>query len=124
MKRTLTILSAALLTAAIAAPLRAQVPPPVPVNTAYGAHHPDVEGFDNYLYDHPEVRGELSKDPRLIDDPAYMAKHPELRDYMHEHPREAAAFRRHPDRFMHREHVYNRSVRRWDKHHEHYVETH
>ena len=123
MKRTLTILSAALLTAAIAAPLRAQVPPPVPVNTAYGAHHPDVEGFDNYLYDHPEVRGELSKDPRPIDDPAYMAKHPELRDYMHEHPREAAAFRRHPDRFMHREHVYNRSVRHWDKHHEHYVET-
>ena len=125
MKRTLTIFSAALLTVAIAAPLRAQVPPPVPVNTAYGAHHPDVEGFDRLPRPASRGdRGELSKDPRLIDDPAYMAKHPELRDYMHEHPREAAAFRRHPDRFMHREHVYNRSVRRWDQHHEHYVETH
>ena len=61
MKRTLAILSAALLTAAIAAPVCAQVPPRVPVNTAYGARHPDVEGFDRYLEQHPEVRGELSR---------------------------------------------------------------
>jgi hypothetical protein len=116
--RTLTIVAATLLSTALAAaPSMAQVPPPV--NTAYGEHHPYVEGFDNYLDKHPEVRGELSRDPRLIDNPAYLSKHPELRDYMHEHPREAAAFRSHPDRFMHREHVYNRGVRRWDRHHAH-----
>ena len=36
-----------------------------------------------------------SKDPRLIDDPAYHGGSiRRLRDYMHEHPREAEAFRR------------------------------
>src|ERR1700674_3449905 len=118
MKRTVSIISAALLSTALATPLMAQVAsPPIlvapPVTTEYGEHHPYVEGFDGYLDRHPEVRRQLSHDPRLIDDPAYMANHPELREYMHEHPRAAADFRRHPDHFMHREHIYNRSEARW-----------
>ncbi len=120
MKRTLTTISAVLLSAALSVPLIAQAQPMdyPPVNTGYGEHHPYVEGFDGYLDNHPDVRAELARNPRLIDDPAYMANHPELRDYMHNHPREAQAYRSHPDRFMHREHVYNRSERRWDWHHE------
>jgi hypothetical protein len=121
MKRTLTIISAALMSAALSLPMIAQASPTYypPVNTGYGEHHPYVEGFDdNYLDSHPDVRAELARNPRLIDDPAYMANHPELRDYMHNHPREAEAYRSHPDRFMHREHVYNHSVRRWDSRHD------
>ncbi|HEX3409965.1 MAG TPA: hypothetical protein VHS07_06765 [Candidatus Binataceae bacterium] len=95
-----------------------------PVNTVYGQHHPNVEGFDNYLDQHPDVRQQLSRNPHLIDNPEYLANHPELRDYMHEHPRAATAFRRHPDRFMHREHVYNRSERRWDRRHGQPVDNH
>jgi hypothetical protein len=117
MKLTASIISAALLSAALATPLMAQMAPPPPVNTGYGEHHPYVEGFDNYLDKHPDVNAELSRDPRLIDDPAYLANHPELRDYMHDHPRERMAFREHPGHFMHREHVYDRSVRHWDRHH-------
>jgi len=112
MKRTITIISAALLTTALATPLMAR-PAMAQVTTEYGEHHPYVEGFDSYLDKHPDVTQQLSHDPHLIDDPAYMANHPELRDYIREHPRAAADFRRHPDRFMHREHVYNRSERRW-----------
>lgn len=119
MKRTVTMISAVLLTTALSTPLMAQMAVPPPVNTSYGMHHPNVEGFDNYLDKHPGVDQELRRDPRLIDDPAYQAKHPELRDYMHEHPHEAEAFRQHPDRFMHRERVYDRGVERWDKHHHH-----
>jgi hypothetical protein len=89
-----------------------------PVTTEYGEHHPYVEGFDGYLDHHPEVRQQLSQHPHLIDDPAYMANHPELRDYMHDHPHAAADFRRHPDRFMHREHIYNRSEARWERRHD------
>lgn len=120
MKRSATIISAVLVSTALSTPLMAQMAaPPPPVNTNYGVHHPDVEGFDNYLDKHPGVDTELRRDPRLIDDPAYLARHPELRDYMHEHPHEAEAFRQHPDRFMHREHVYDRTVRRWDRRHHH-----
>lgn len=50
MKRTLTILSAALLTTALVTPLMAQPVPPI--NTGYGEHHPNVEAFDSYLDAH------------------------------------------------------------------------
>lgn len=119
MKRTTTIISAAVLGAALACPLLAQraMAQEPPVNTRYGEHHRYLEGFDGYLDRHPEVREQLSKDPHLIDNPEYLEKHPELRGYMQAHPHAAMAFRRHPDRFMHREHVYNRSERRWDRRH-------
>src|SRR5579859_252141 len=103
MKRTLTIISAALFTTALAVPVmaRSATAQSSPVTTEYREHHPYVEGFDGYLDKHSEVREQLSHDPHLIDHPAYLANHPELRDYMRDHPRAAADFRRHPDRFMH-----------------------
>lgn len=122
MKRTLIALSAALLTTALATPLMAQPVPPV--NTAYGEHHPNVETFDSYLDAHPEQRAELSKNPALIDNPRYVAHHPELQTFMHDHPDATHAFRRHPYAFEHREHVYNRSERRWDRRHHVPVDTH
>jgi hypothetical protein len=126
MKRTLTIISAALLSTALAIPLMTQsaMAQAAPVNTEYGEHHPYVEHFDGYLDRHPEVREQLSHDPHLIDNAGYMANHPELREYMHAHPHAAMVFRRHPDRFMHREHVYNRTERRWDRRHGERVDTH
>jgi hypothetical protein len=119
MKRSLTLISAGLLVAAMAATGVAQEGPPT---TPYRAHHQYVEGFDGYLDNHPDVRSELSAHPHLIDNPEYMAKHPELRDYMHDHPQAAATFRRHPDAFINREHVYNRSERRWDRRHGEHVD--
>ena len=115
MKRTLAMISAGLLAAVMAGPAMAQIAPPA--TTAYGEHHEYVEGFDNYLDQHPDLSAQLGKNPRLIDDPAYLANHPELREYLHAHPHQAMAFRSHPDRFMHREHVYNRGARHWDHHH-------
>jgi hypothetical protein len=115
MKRTLTILSAALLTTALATPLMAQPVPPV--TTEYGEHHRNVETFDSYLDAHPDVRHQLNENPHLIDDPNYIAKHPELHTFMQQNPQAAEAFRRHPYRFEHREHVYNRTERRWDRRH-------
>lgn len=122
MKRFVTLAAAAALGIALAVPALAQeggaapggmAPPP----TAYGRHHPYVRGFDGYLDKHPDVAQELSRNPRLIDDPKYLANHPELRDYVRDHPRMARAFRRHPDRFMRREHAYDRGENRWDRAH-------
>ncbi len=33
-----------------------------------------------------EVAGELKKNPKLIDDPKYLAQHPKLAKYLEEHP--------------------------------------
>ena len=121
MKRTLTVLSAALLTTALAIPLMAQEPP---VTTRYGEHHPNVETFDSYLDAHPDVRHQLNENPHLIDNPKYIANHPDLHAYMQQNPHAAEAFRRHPYRFEHREHVYSRTEKRYDRRHHVPVDTH
>ena len=121
MKRQALLLSAAALVAgALALPAFAQENP----NTAYGQHHQYVERFDNYLDAHPEVSQDLRKNPHLIDGPAFIAHHPELHTYLEKHPHVREAFRRHPDRFMHREHRYEMSENRWDKRHDRRVDNH
>jgi hypothetical protein len=114
MRRTVTIVSATLLTAALAAPAMAQTPP---INTNYGEHHQNVENFDGYLDQHQQEREEQHKNPELIDNPKYLAKHPDLNQYMQQNPQAAKAFKRHPYVFEHREHVYNRSEERYEKRH-------
>jgi hypothetical protein len=114
MKRPVILLSAALLVGAMAAPGFAQDNP----NTRYGQHHPYVERFDNFLDSHPDVNQALSKNPRLIDDPQFIANHPGLHEYLEKHPRVREAFRDHPDRFMHRERRYEVSENRWERRHD------
>jgi len=121
MKRLFSIVSAALLTGALAAPVMAQsFQPPFP-GPGYGSpgsyayNHPAVTDFNHFFDSHPEVARELSADPHLIDNPNYLRNHPELRDYLWSHPLVASAFRSRPDQFVRDEHVYNHL--RWDREH-------
>jgi hypothetical protein len=113
MKRPVILLSAALLAGALAAPAIAQENP----NTPSGHHHVYVKHFDSYFDAHPDVREALNRNPRLIDDPRFVANHPDLGGYLQKHPDAREAFRHHPYHFIHREHTYNVSERRWDAHH-------
>src|SRR5262249_31488362 len=63
----------------------------------------EVARFDNFLDSHPGVERELRKDPRLIDDPAYMSRHPELREFLASHPGVREEIRENPKAFMNRE---------------------
>ena len=117
MKRPLLLISAAFLAGSIATSAMAQESPNQPIPTEYGEDHPYVQHFDRYLDNHPDVTRELSRDPRLIDNPQFVRAHPELHQYLQRHPEMAETFRAHPDRFMHREHRYNRSEQRWDYRH-------
>jgi hypothetical protein len=119
MKRSFLLISAALLAGALTAPVMAQENPNLPVTTRYGENHSYVEHFDSYLDAHPDVARDLRKDPRLIDDPRFVRNHPELHGYLQKHPEMTEDFRAHPDRFMHREHRYDRSESRWDRRHDH-----
>ncbi|HEX4209045.1 MAG TPA: hypothetical protein VHY56_01530 [Candidatus Binataceae bacterium] len=129
MKRLFTIVSATLVTGALALPAMAQgFPSAWPQPASYGYYHPTppypdryadnhpyVADFNPYFDNHPELREQLSANPRLIDNPGYMAAHPELHEYMWTHPRVADSFRDRPYRFVHDEHAFNHL--RWDRDH-------
>lgn len=115
MKRPIVLLSAALLAGAMAAPAFAQENP----NTPYGRHHQYAERFDSFLDANPDVSQALRKNPRLIDNPQFVGNHPGLRDYLQKHPRVREAFRRRPNRFIHREHRYDLSENHWARRHGH-----
>lgn len=60
-----------------------------------------VARFDNgYLDEHPEVARQLGHDPRLADNPQFLATHPGLDSYLANHPEVRTELQRHPDRFM------------------------
>jgi len=67
-----------------------------------------VSRFDNgYLDEHPEVAQQLGRDPRLVDNPQFLANHPGLDEYFKNHPEVREDLQHHPDRFMAREHYYD-----------------
>lgn len=119
MKRLVAVASAVVLGVALAAPAMAQMGGPVPggmaPQTVYGKQHPYVRGFDSYLDQHPNVARDLSKNPHLVDSGRYLAMHPDMGAWLRRHPRAAREFRRHPDRFMSREHRYNRGENRRER---------
>jgi hypothetical protein len=66
-----------------------------------------VSRFDNgYLDEHPEVAQQLGRDPRLADNPQFLATHPGLDGYLSDHPEVRDDLLHHPDRFMARERYY------------------
>ena len=70
---------------------------------------PPVARFDNgYLDEHPEVAQQLGHDPRLADNPQFLATHPGLDSYLASHPEVRTELLQHPDRFMNRERHYER----------------
>jgi hypothetical protein len=77
----------------------------------YGITHGEVARFDEgYLDKHPEVAQALGKDPRLIDNPQFVAGHPGLHEYLENHPGIRAELKAHPDRFMGRERYFEHHV--------------
>jgi hypothetical protein len=118
MKRPIVLFFAALTASTLltAAMVRAQIAT-APPNTYYGEHHPYTERFDSFLDSHRDIQSQLARDPRLIDNKDWVRSHPELHQYLHNHPNVAGTFRSHPNRFMHRENRYQSSEQRWDRRH-------
>src|SRR5258708_1034139 len=56
-----------------------------------------------FLGQHPELREQLHQNPNLVNDPKFIADHPELQKYMQDHPKIAEHLRAHPASVMHRE---------------------
>ncbi len=62
----------------------------------------ELERLDRFLHDHPEVRRDLHANPALVNDRAYLARHPSLRDFLRGHPAIRREFQENPWVFMRR----------------------
>jgi uncharacterized protein VirK/YbjX len=71
----------------------------------------EVRNFDNFLDQHPKVTQELNKNPSLINNPKYVAQHPELKEFLQNHPGVREELKENPGAFMKREHKYERHER-------------
>ncbi|HEV2169965.1 MAG TPA: hypothetical protein VGR40_03400, partial [Candidatus Binatus sp.] len=80
----------------------------------YDSHHGwhyghPLASTDRYMDSHPEVARQLERNPKLVDDHAYMERHPELREYLHNHPVARHDWKTHPYRYMHAENRYDKT---------------
>lgn len=70
----------------------------------------DVADMSHFLNTHPEIAEQLRKDPKLIDNRAWVTSHPALEEYLQSHPQIAQAFRSDPGAFMRDEDSYDRQA--------------
>jgi len=71
----------------------------------------ELRNFDGFLDKHPEIDEQLRKNPGLINDPQYVAAHPELREFLQNHPGVRSELKEHPKYFMRRERRFERHER-------------
>lgn len=78
MKRKLLGVAAIVLGLGLSAPAFAQQPLPQALG-GEGAFH-------NFLENHPRIRGDLVKNPNLVNDPQYIQAHPQFNAFYQKHP--------------------------------------
>jgi S1-C subfamily serine protease len=49
------------------------------------SHH-QLKAFEKFLDAHPAIAADINKDAALVDNPDYLATHPELKDFLNAHP--------------------------------------
>jgi phage-related protein len=72
------------------------------------AYRQEVHNFDQFLKTHPAVHNDLNRNPRLADDGSYLAKHPELKQFIDTHGGVRAELQSDPVNFMNREKGYEK----------------
>jgi hypothetical protein len=60
----------------------------------------DTASFGEFLHGHPNVATDLSHDPSLANNSDFVAKHPELQDYLKDHPATQQQLSQDPQAFM------------------------
>jgi len=103
---------------ALSLPAAIAVPMPFQENDINRA---ESQRFTDFLNSHPQVQKDLNEKPSLIDDPAYMASHPELRGFLQTHPGVRDEIKENPSAFMRQDRALNRGeVRNVDN----FLDTH
>ncbi len=71
----------------------------------------ELQKFNTFLDNHPGIAKDLQGNPSLVNDPNYLAQHPELKDFLEDHPGVRRELKEHPKFFMHREQRFERHER-------------
>src|SRR5213593_4047480 len=71
----------------------------------------ELQNLDNFLDTHPNIEQDLKKNPKLLNDPSYLAAHPELKQFLDTHPGVRAEAAEKPGVSMNRERQFDRSGR-------------
>jgi hypothetical protein len=66
--------------------------------------------FNTFLNDHPELAGQLQKDPSLMDNREFVDSRPELQQFLQRHPEIRAEINENPNEFMRREDRYEQQL--------------
>jgi hypothetical protein len=67
-----------------------------------------LSNMDHFLDSHPETAEQLRKDPSLVNNKEFVAKHPELQAYLQQHPGIRQEISENPNAFMRQEQRYDR----------------
>jgi len=70
-----------------------------------------IANFDTFLDAHPAIEQDLEKNPSLINDATYQAKHPELKTFLANHTALSAAAAKNPKALMNRVERFEKSGR-------------
>jgi hypothetical protein len=101
MFRSLTaVLAGGLLVLPLSAQTTTQTKNPTPIAT-----------LDTFLDAHPAIEKDVEKNPSLLKDPAYLAKHPELKTFLADHPAIATQAKQNPKALIKRLDKFERSGR-------------
>ncbi len=95
MKRSSTVLCAAIFAGLLASPAMAQVNRDITPG--------EVANFDQYLDSHPKVARELVQNPQLVNNEEFLEHHPGLRGFLANHPGVRDEIHESPGQFMYRE---------------------
>lgn len=61
---------------------------------------------DRYFDQHPGLARQLNRNPKLVDNPEFMEKHPGFQKFLQRHPEVKSDMKQNPYAFRHREHQY------------------
>jgi hypothetical protein len=59
--------------------------------------------FNKYLSNHPEMEQQIKNNPSLLNNPQYLASHPELNTFLQDHPGFANAVKTNPGAVLHKD---------------------
>ncbi len=62
--------------------------------------HKTLDQFNSFLGDHPDIRQQVRQDPSLLNNPQYLAKHPELNHFLSSHPSLGERIKDNPSSFL------------------------
>jgi len=74
-----------------------------------------LESFDRFLDGHPEINGNVRKDPALLENDAYLKEHGPLKDFLDSHPGIREEVKANPQAFMRGERTYQVGENRQDQ---------